>query len=355
MKRNYSKLIIALGIFVPLLMSKQSLAECSWFNEAFTTANITYDKDLSNIPTSESSFIIDTFHISRNDLASQNGANSAFANLVHCTSPGDFIYISGADWGVYDMPGTNEQKYFIKPNPDIGVGFYVRNSSPQNYWSYPSRLSGVDTVISVEELYAMNGTDYATRGGNLNWVEILQGGANLSIYSYKQSGHVGQGILPSGKLATIRAGNVPLVNLHFIGGVVQTTSCTVNTPNTQVNFGTEYIQRFKNKGDSAGETTFDINIECQSGLIKPALIFDGATDAENHTVFNNTIGPGYAAGVGVELLKESKVVIPREIISLGTVTTAATDHAFSARLVRLDDNMTPGAIDTSVVFTLYYQ
>ena len=354
MKKNLKK-ALSFGAFIVLLISQACFAECSWTSETFTTADITYDKDLSNIPASESSYIIDTFHISRNDLASLNGAASSFTDIIHCTSPGDLITISGAGWTVYPMPGAGDLSYFIKPNPNIGIGLYIRNSSSTNAWGYPMHLSGVSTTLTVEELLASSGTDYATRGGYLDWFDLLQGGANLSIYAYKQSGHVGQGLLPSGKIATISAGNTPLVNIHFVGGEVQTATCTVNTPTSQVSFGTEYIQRFKNKGDSAGETAFNINVQCQSRLIKPALIFDGDTDVENQTVFNNSSGPGYAAGVGVQLLKDNKVVIPREVISLGAVTTAATDHAFSARLVSLDDNMTPGAIDTSVVFTLFYQ
>lgn len=347
--------MLAIGGCITLLISQLSFAECSWVNPAFNTAEITYDKDLSNIPTSESSFIIDTVHVSRNDLASRNGAASGFSNIVHCTSASDFFSISGSDWAAYRLPGAGLQRLFLKPNPDIGIGLYLRNSSSEDFWTFPSNLAGMATNITLTTLYAMNGTDYATRGGYLNWAEILQQGANLSIYSFKQSGHVGHGILPSGRIATLSVGSVPLANIHFIGGEVQTTTCTVNTPVTQVSFGTEFIQRFKNKGDSAGETTFNINVQCQSRLLKPALIFEGNTDADNQTVFKNNSGPGYAKGVGVQLLKDSKVVTPREIISLGTVTTAATDHAFSARLVRLDDNMTPGAIDTSVVFTLYYQ
>jgi hypothetical protein len=99
-------------------------------------------------------------------------------------------------------------------------------------------------------------------------------------------------------------------------------------------FVTEYIQSFNFKGDTARETTFNINIQCQSALIRPALIFDSNIDTKKSTILENSSSTEYAKNNGVQLLKDGKIIIPKDLISLSIVTITPSDHVFSSRLVK---------------------
>lgn len=115
------------------------------------------------------------------------------------------------------------------------------------------------------------------------------------------------------------------------GGVVNFTgkitemSCDVTTDskNKQVELGA-WAKSYFNEHDETTRREFKINVEeCPDSVTSVAVLFDGAKDANNSTLFQVTPGADSATGVGVKLMQEDGTTQ----IKPGTVSKAVEPKA----------------------------
>lgn len=353
MFKKYTFLILT-GIFF-LGESGKVMAECNWINQA-NTATYTYTPPIHLVSPSQFSYNVDTNTITGAMLAALSGVSSVSAYIIQCSSGSDTISIRGGDFSLGALTGAALSNY-IRPNADVQLGMYFRSTKTSGYWQYPDPHSGGSTTYTVDEIYKMNGLSFSERSGLISWKDIIiSGGYNINIYMVKSTYSVGSGTLPSGLLGTITAGSLELLNINFARTDIISSSCEVSDAPPQVPLGTSYPQRFNSPGDTQNETKFSITISCNHDAVSPTIMFDGNTSSTYPTVFVNTSGDGYAENVGVQLLKNSSVITPKTNISLGkAMSTAPTVYDFNARLYRLSGNVTLGAVDVPVTFTISYE
>ncbi|MEL0554242.1 MULTISPECIES: fimbrial protein [Enterobacteriaceae] len=347
----------ALAGIALLTLSNQALAECQWL-AGKSAAAYTYSPPIGLVGSSLLSYIIHQDYISGPTLAAMTGAANVYTDIIQCTSEEDLITFEGGDFPTGELV-ANSQFKFIRPNNNVRVGFVFRSSKSEGYWVYPDRTTGAPTAQTLAQLYALNGTSFSERNGRLSWSEIIvKGGYNINIYAFKAGGSVNSGHLPAGLFGSIKVGLLTVLNINFSGVDVTAASCEIKDYPAEVPLGIAYKQRFPNPGDTQNETTFSISLACEDTRLLPALAFEGATDSTHKTVFSNTTGEGYAANVGVQLMRNGSVITPGALTpaTLGSVTsTAAMAYDFSARLFRLNGNMTSGAVEVPVTFTITYE
>lgn len=340
-----------------LVTSCKAIADCSWLKDSYSTVTYNYSPPISLVGSSRLSYIIHQDYISGTSLAAMMGASKADDSIIQCTSGSDVVIFDNGDFPSGTLSGNSSFK-FIRPNNDVHIGFNFRSSKPSDYWTYPNVTSGGQTIYTVDEIYALNGTSFAERNGLLSWSDIiLRGGYNINIYAYKASEAVNSGMLPAGILGSIRAGSLTLIDIYFSGVDVTSASCEVGDYPAEVSLGTVHMQQLRNPGYVENETTFSISMACDDYNLIPAIAFEGPTDGTYNTVFRNTSGSGYAANVGVQLLRNGSIITPgiATAVSLGRVTATTMDFDFSARLFRLNGNVTAGLVEVPVTFTIVYE
>ncbi|WP_448667134.1 fimbrial protein [Escherichia coli] len=164
-------------------------------------------------------------------------------------------------------------------------------------------------------------------------------------------------------MATIVAFNMPSASaqdgqLSFTGEITDQV-CTVKQPDNQIiNLGKISSKAFNGTGDTAGSTSFSIQLaDCPDSVKSVNVKFDGNPDNGNPEIIALTKDKKSASGVGVQITdKDSKVV------SLGVPTrdfnidpgSKINNLDFIARYITNGQDVKPGLANATASFTITY-
>ncbi|AWF38156.1 fimbrial family protein [Klebsiella oxytoca] len=262
------------------------------------------------------------------------GVNTALAT---CTS-GETLIADNNESAL--LSGGN---FFGTTVPGFGLSFQL--GSGKNNISLPR--GGIATfTLSTSGTYSLNSM-FDTISGERDFSYSWQTSEDTAI-----GGQTAESALA---LRIITSDGKELIRAYYDSFNVNIGSCRVNSWDKEVDFGAVRTRTLKVAGSTGKEASFNINLYCSSAKRIPSITFEGRTDSAYTTVFTNPSGDEYAQGVGVQLLKDGNVITPGEKVSLKVLYAGLKDYEFSSRVFRLNRELTVGAIDVPVTFTMTYE
>lgn len=142
--------------------------------------------------------------------------------------------------------------------------------------------------------------------------------------------------------------------------ILQTLSCTVNTPTVSVPLSSVLVSQFQGIGSTLGTKPFTIDITCPRG-ITVSYQFDGTSPSGGGAagLIQNNSGTGMATGVAVQVLKsDGSTPLPLATqLNLGTSVSdnQAMSISLNARYYQAQSNVSPGQVSATGYVTMYYQ
>ncbi|QIB19484.1 type 1 fimbrial protein [Escherichia coli] len=164
-------------------------------------------------------------------------------------------------------------------------------------------------------------------------------------------------------MATIAAFNMPSASaqdgqLSFTGEITDQV-CTVKQPDNQIiNLGKISSKAFNGAGDTAGSTSFSIQLtDCPDSVKSVNVKFDGNPDNGNPEIIALTKDKKSASGVGVQITdKYSKVVslgVPTRNFNIEPGSTINNLDFFASYIANGQD-VKPGLANATASFTITY-
>ena len=144
---------------------------------------------------------------------------------------------------------------------------------------------------------------------------------------------------------------------------VTATSCQVITPSLSVNLPSISTSRLNAVGTSGGDTRFNIELNCQSG-VNVFITLTDASNAGNTTSLLTAKPTSTATGVKLRIIKSDGSIIrfgpdsplPGNINQWFVGSSGATNNiALTVQYYRDGDVVGVGSIEAAVTFTLSYQ
>jgi len=136
-------------------------------------------------------------------------------------------------------------------------------------------------------------------------------------------------------------------------------ACTIVVDPTIVTLPTVTASNFGATGSVAGQTPFNVQLNCPSAAAGANLAITLATSspmAGATGVIANTTGSGYAQNVGVQVLDgNGNPVSFGTAISAGTVTAGNFDVQLNARYYQTGAAVTAGQVKATATYTITYQ
>lgn len=282
-------------------------------------------------------------------LDSQTFDSSASASAMGISNTDTLVTCSGAEslvWGnsAYTAISGTSTHGFLKTGIDNLYLYFATDGGTLSGLYYPTSSAG-NATVAVSDI----------NSGAPRWLDI--GSMTVSLY---QNGRITQGGTVSGGLLSSwqTSDSVSLLNVYLNGFTVTVPSCTASTSTVNVALGTVNKSQFSGAGSTAGETDFDVVLNCQSG-ITPAVTFTGTADSSGATgvlALNEASDTTVATGVGVQLLYNNSPVALGSAINLGT-TTAEGDVTLSmqARYYQTASTITAGQANSTAYYTVSYE
>lgn len=119
---------------------------------------------------------------------------------------------------------------------------------------------------------------------------------------------------------------------------------------------------FTGIGSTAGDTGFQLSLNCQAGTTVNISMSSGTADAAHAGVVASATGSGYASGVGVQVLDQNGTPMPIGTgsgaptrVTVGASPSGPMSIPFSARYFQTATPVTAGKISATVTFTMTYQ
>ncbi|HEP0390135.1 MULTISPECIES: fimbrial protein [Serratia] len=136
---------------------------------------------------------------------------------------------------------------------------------------------------------------------------------------------------------------------------VSVEGCRLTTPIKYVHLGEVNRKEFSGIGSTAGETPFDITLECNSDA-KVDLEIRGQTVSGNNQVLAINHTDNAAKGVGLQILRNGAPFdLGNKINALDTTLLGQNSLSFLARFYQTEANITPGDVSAIAQFTVSYR
>lgn len=263
-------------------------------------------------------------------------------------------------------PGSGASGFYLQILPQLNV-----STSVPGVWD--SGLAG----IGVRAIDVSYDNRVLSQIGIGQWADFappvgasaFSGSYTFSYQLIKTAQAAAPGPLSIGQMFGLVSHNVPAnVGSGRQGPVgvgnttVSTRSCTVATPNVAVALPTVSPAAFRQAGDTAGETAFQIGLSCQTGFSVYVTLSD-ATTPGNRTDRLTLSGSSTAAGVQLQVVNpsgqavfygaDSPVAGNTNQFLLGP-SDSTTGIALRARYVSTG-TVTPGSVSAVATFTMSYQ
>ncbi|MFV3412834.1 fimbrial protein [Pseudomonas sp. NY15436] len=142
--------------------------------------------------------------------------------------------------------------------------------------------------------------------------------------------------------------------------IVETLSCTVNTPTVAVPLKDVLVRQFQGVGSTLGTKPFTVDVTCPGG-VAVAYQLDGTSPSGGGAMglIQNSSGTGMATGVAVQVLKsDGSTPLPLATqTSLGTSVSEnqAMPISLNARYYQTESSVSPGQVSATAYVTMYYQ
>ncbi|WP_240023690.1 fimbrial protein [Serratia marcescens] len=160
-------------------------------------------------------------------------------------------------------------------------------------------------------------------------------------------------------MSTIAAANAADGTINFTGNVTDQT-CTVETSsaNQTIPMGNVSAKAFKNAGDTALPTKFNIALaNCPETVKKASVKFDGIYAKDNTALLALNQEAGVATGIGIALYEaDGATQIP--IASFSTAQSVQKDisnvFTYVAKYMSTSDTITVGPANATTQFSITY-
>lgn len=131
-------------------------------------------------------------------------------------------------------------------------------------------------------------------------------------------------------------------------------ACIVTTDPTNVTLPAVQAGSFQGNGSTAGATPFAIQLDCDAGFTLSVTLDTNKPAAGTRGVIAGQAGPGYAKGIGIQVLDQNaQPVTFKQPISVGTTAGGGLAVRYFARYYQTG-NITPGQVSATATFTLSY-
>lgn len=220
-----------------------------------------------------------------------------------------------------------------------------------------SGFTGFRTPLTTGAEYVRSSTTIGNASvQSLTWGTGL-GDIYLVLY---QTGPIRKGgTIPAGSLAELKLGSgLQIMNMYLNEYTVNVLGCSITTPLVSVEMDRNtFVTSFTGVGSTAGDTSFAIEADCDSGLL-PTLTFEGTTDSSDESIFafTNQGDDGAASGLGVQIKYNGTAITNNVAVNLAqTKVEGATSFPFTANYIQTGSSVGAGNVSTSLTYTLSYQ
>jgi major type 1 subunit fimbrin (pilin) len=167
--------------------------------------------------------------------------------------------------------------------------------------------------------------------------------------------------------AALFVGLTPLQAVHAHDGTVNITgnivasSCNVeNTDPIDVIMDDVQLSTFKAVGDVSDAKSFNILLNCDTGITGGTITFQGTPDQDNSDLLQVTPGSGAATGVAVEITDPSNGNASVALGKATQITASLTDGGettlpYNLRYKSTQATVTAGTANAVMYFDLSYQ
>ena len=322
------------GLFVALLWSNSSFAACNLTNSNFLAQNV-----LMNI----GEIIIDPNATVGTILRTGSFPINEVSNVAYCNNSGGSS-IGEVVNGML-VPTTLGNVYSTNIT-GIGVRLYRDSGEIQTYYPHTLRLGSNSNVRLVGGRFKVD----IVKTGDVTGTGALSSGL-YSTYYYNGDGR-SKPVLTS----TLDANGIIIVN--------PTCSYRDGTDNQTVALVDVGAREFNGVGSTAKPKEFSIKFTCNGGnrinqKLNVALAYDPAD--LNNGVIKNTVGAGYAQGVGVQVMTTAttpqpvKSQTPVYVADIIQNTDSQPEIKFKAQYYQTEENVKAGNVFATATITMSYQ
>ncbi|MEO7067201.1 MAG: fimbrial protein [Rhodanobacter sp.] len=161
--------------------------------------------------------------------------------------------------------------------------------------------------------------------------------------------------LAVGKLADWQWGSLIPETFRLANSITFTTpSCTIVTNPIDVVLPNVLSSAFTGVGSTSGKKPFQIQLSCPTGTAVKKIMLQTAF-ADSHTgVVAPSTGPGFAQGIGVQILDGNSNAVTFNVQAAVT-PNATTSIPYYAQYFQTAPAVSSGAVKATVTFDVYYQ
>ena len=161
--------------------------------------------------------------------------------------------------------------------------------------------------------------------------------------------------LSAGKLADWQWGSLIPETFRLANTITFTTpSCTIVTNPINVVLPNVLSSAFVGVGSTSGAKPFQIQLSCPTGTAVKKIMLQTAFADSHAGVVAPTTGPGFAQGIGVQILDRNSNPITFNVQALVS-PNATTSIPYFAQYFQTAATVSGGAVKATVTFDVYYQ
>lgn len=263
-------------------------------------------------------------------LASSGQFKPANPPVIECGYYFFGIWIQRAEtitFGVVNALGGYQSGNVIYDTGVPGVGYRITH--PSAYLTpYPLNSQ------------SLSSSDFSVTSG----IELIKTGTIVSGTT-----------LAAGKLADWQWGSLIPETFRLASSITFTTpSCTIVTNPINVVLPTVLSSAFTGVGSTSGKKPFQIQLSCPSGTaVKKIMLQTAYADSHSGVVAPST-GPGFAQGIGVQILDGNSNAVTFDVQAAVT-PNATTSIPYYAQYFQTAPAISGGAVKATVTFDVYYQ
>ena len=139
------------------------------------------------------------------------------------------------------------------------------------------------------------------------------------------------------------------------GTQLRTVTCSTSTEsaNQTVILPTVTVRSLASAGNTAGLTSFHLDLSCAAGVSVSMTLESVAGDSGVNSVLGST---GTSSGVGIQILDATYTAVTlHDTHKLIDSTTGNATIQFFAQYYRLSSGLNPGSVNSAAIVTMSYQ
>ena len=287
--------------------------------------------------------------------------------VIHAnTLPGTPIYSKTFSWNEISDSGDQTLTCDNGRHGDSDFDFKAFMSGlAQSHDVYPTNLNGLGVRISLRAISGYNGfparmtsvpfsAGVHTRSGQSD-DSFRMGMLRVNVELLKIASAVASGNLNYLDNHFLFAGGTPVATIE-IHGRIKVGACTLNasTPTT-VQLPPTNLNKFARVGDTAGDTPFALQLDCNSAVgVKLRLDGNESAAVKGKGVLKNDARHNQARGIGVQLLYQNTPVIFHKEMDIGTAAEGQYAIPLHARYYQTQRRVAAGEVNAVATYTLTY-